>query len=219
MQKEKKFPSKTYIFVCFGYICIMKQQEKSEATRQLIIDTAYNLFYTNGLQRTSIDSITSKINLSRGAFYHHFKNKKELILAVIHSKVLNRICDALILPLYTEGDPILILCNTFSERLNLFTRKEKELGCPLNKFITELGGIKQYSFALMNIINKWKSAIENILDRAKKEQKIDRDTDVSATALFLISAYEGMRMIRKIDENDEKFNQCIESIIKYIRAL
>ena len=68
----------------------------------------------------------------------------------------------------------------------------------------------------MNIINKWKSAIENILDRAKKEQKIDRDTDVSATALFLISAYEGMRMIRKIDE---KFNQCIESIIKYIRAL
>ena len=113
----------------------------------------------------------------------------------------------------------MILCNTFSERLNLFTRKEKELGCPLNKFITELGGIKQYSFALMNIINKWKSAIENILDRAKKEQKIDRDTDVSATALFLISAYEGMRMIRKIDENDEKFNQCIESIIKYIRAL
>ena len=68
----------------------MKQQEKSEATRQLIVDTAYNLFYTNGLQRTSIDSITSKINLSRGAFYHHFKNKKELILAVIHSKVHTR---------------------------------------------------------------------------------------------------------------------------------
>ena len=52
----------------------MKQQEKSEATRQLIVDTAYNLFYTNGLQRTSIDSITSKINLSRGAIYHHIKN-------------------------------------------------------------------------------------------------------------------------------------------------
>lgn len=197
----------------------MKQQEKSEATRQLIIDTAYNLFYTNGLQRTSIDSITSKINLSRGAFYHHFKNKKELILAVIHLKVHNRIYDALVLPLYNEGDPILILCNTFSERLNLFTRKEKELGCPLNKFITELGNTKQYNLALMSTINKWKSAIEDILYRAKKEQKIEENTDISATALFLISAYEGIRMIRKIDENDEMFNQCIESIIKYIKSL
>lgn len=197
----------------------MNQQEKSEATRQLIIDTAYNLFYTNGLQRTSIDTITSKVNLSRGAFYHHFKNKKELILAVIHSKVHNKIYDALIQPLYAEGDPISILCNTFSERLNLFTKKEKELGCPLNKFITELGGVKQYDIALMNTIDKWKSAIENILNRAKKEQKIDYYTNVSATALFLISAYEGTRMIRKIDENDEKFNQCIESIVKYIKAL
>lgn len=197
----------------------MKQQEKSEATRQLIIDTAYNLFYTNGLQRTSIDTITSKVNLSRGAFYHHFKNKKELILAVIHSKVYNKIHDALIQPLYAEGDPIFILCNTFSERLNLFTKKEKELGCPLNKFITELGGVKQYDFALMHTIDKWKSAIENILERAKKEQKINYYTNVSATALFLISAYEGTRMIRKIDENDEKFNQCVESILKYIKSL
>lgn len=197
----------------------MKQQEKSEATRQLIIDTAYNLFYTNGLQRTSIDTITSKVNLSRGAFYHHFKNKKELILAVIHSKVHNKIHDALIQPLYAEGDPVFILCNTFSERLNLFTKKEKELGCPLNKFITELGGVKQYDFALMHTIDKWKSAIENILERAKKEQKINYYTNVSATALFLISAYEGTRMIRKIDENDEKFNQCIESILKYIKSL
>lgn len=197
----------------------MKQQEKSESTRQLIIDTAYNLFYTNGLQRTSIDAITSKVNLSRGAFYHHFKNKKELTLAVIHSKVHNRIYDALISPLYAEGDPILILCYTFSERLNSFTKKEKELGCPLNKFITELGGSKQYDSALMNTIEKWKNAIENILNRAKTEQKINRNTDISATALFLISAYEGMRMIRKIDENDEKFNQCIESIIGYIKTL
>lgn len=89
--------------------------------------------------------------------------------------------------------------------------------CPPNKFIAELGGVKQYDIALMNTIDKWKSAIENILDRAKKEQKIDYYTNVSATALFLIGAYEGTRMIRKIDENDEKFNQCIESIAKYIK--
>lgn len=101
--------------------------------------------------------------------------------------------------------------------IEFIIKKEKDLRCPPNKFIAELGGVKQYDIALMNTIDKWKSAIENILDRAKKEQKIDYYTNVSATALFLIGAYEGTRMIRKIDENDEKFNQCIESIAKYIK--
>lgn len=203
----------------FMYICSMKQQEKSETTRQLLIDTAYNLFYTNGLQKTSIDTITSKVNLSRGAFYHHFKNKKDLILAVIKSKVHNRIYDAMIAPLYREGDPVLILCDTFSKRLDSFSRKEKELGCPLNKFITELGESKQYNFVLMNTINEWKKAIEDILIKAKEEQRINSNINVSSTALFLISAYEGMRTIRKIDDNDNKFNECIESLLKYVRSL
>lgn len=197
----------------------MKQQEKSETTRQLLIDTAYNLFYTNGLQKTSIDTITSKVNLSRGAFYHHFKNKKDLILAVIKSKVHNRIYDAMIAPLYREGDPVLILCDTFSKRLDSFSRKEKELGCPLNKFITELGESKQYNFVLMNTINEWKKAIEDILIKAKEEQRINSNINVSSTALFLISAYEGMTTIRKIDDNDNKFNECIESLLKYVRSL
>lgn len=197
----------------------MKQQEKSETTRQLLIDTAYNLFYTNGLQKTSIDTITSKVNLSRGAFYHHFKNKKDLILAVIKSKVHNRIYDAMIAPLYREGDPVLILCDTFSKRLDSFSRKEKELGCPLNKFITELGESKQYNFVLMNTINEWKKAIEDILIKAKEEQRINSNINVSSTALFLISAYEGMKTIRKIDDNDNKFNECIESLLKYVRSL
>ncbi|WP_419868672.1 TetR/AcrR family transcriptional regulator [Chryseobacterium sp. CT-SW4] len=197
----------------------MKQQEKSEATRQLLIDTAYKLFYSNGLHKTSIDTITAKVNLSRGAFYHHFKDKKELILNVIQSKVHNRIYDAMIAPLHQQGDPVLILCDTFSQRLKSFTKKEKELGCPLNKFITELGNSKLYNSALMKTIDEWKKAIEDILNRAKAELKISPDTDVSSTALFMISAYEGIRAIRKIDDNDQKLDGCIESIIRYIKSL
>lgn len=197
----------------------MKQEEKSEATRQLLIDAAYNLFYENGLQRTSIDTITSKVNLSRGAFYHHFKNKKELILAVIKSKVHDRIYNAMIVPLYRNGDPIFILCDTFSNRLKSFTQTEKELGCPLNKFITELGKYKRYNSVLMNTIDEWKQAIENILSKAQKEQLIDSDIDISSTALFLISVYEGIRMIRTIDNEDTKLDECICCILKYIRSL
>ena len=48
---------------------------------------------------------------------------------------------------------------------------------------------------------------------------INSDINISSTALFLISAYEGIRMIRKIDNGDEKLDECIESILKYIRSL
>ena len=71
----------------------------------------------------------------------------------------------------------------------------------------------------MNTIEEWKKAIENLLFKAIKEHLINSDINISSTALFLISAYEGIRMIRKIDNGDEKLDECIESILKYIRSL
>ena len=71
----------------------------------------------------------------------------------------------------------------------------------------------------MKIIDEWKLAIENILSKAQKEQLISPDINISSTALFLISVYEGIRMIRTIDNEDTKLDECICCILKYVRSL
>lgn len=51
--------------------------------KQLVIDAAIELFAQKGVESTSIQQITDKCGISKGAFYLSFKSKEELILAII----------------------------------------------------------------------------------------------------------------------------------------
>lgn len=51
--------------------------------KQMIIDTAVELFAEKGIEATSIQQITEKCGISKGAFYLHFKSKEELTLAIL----------------------------------------------------------------------------------------------------------------------------------------
>ena len=77
----------------------MLQNEKSELTKQIILDKSFTLFYENGFKTTSVDKIMKATKLTKGAFYHHYKNKKELGLAVISLKVQQRVYKGMITPL------------------------------------------------------------------------------------------------------------------------
>ena len=53
-----------------------------DRTRSLLVDTAGQLFATQGYDRTSVESIIKQAGVSKGAFYHHFSSKDELLGAV-----------------------------------------------------------------------------------------------------------------------------------------
>ncbi|WP_300823091.1 TetR/AcrR family transcriptional regulator, partial [uncultured Acetatifactor sp.] len=52
-------------------------------TVQLILDVAFRLFMEKGYERTSIQDIIDRLGgLSKGAIYHHFKSKDDILMAV-----------------------------------------------------------------------------------------------------------------------------------------
>ena len=51
--------------------------------KQLIIENAIQLFAEQGFEATSIQQITDKCGISKGAFYLSFKSKDELIFSLI----------------------------------------------------------------------------------------------------------------------------------------
>ena len=68
-------------------------KEHKESTRQKILDSAVTLFATQGFDQVSIDDLMNHAGLTRGAFYAHFKNKKELysksmIVAARNSRIV-----------------------------------------------------------------------------------------------------------------------------------
>lgn len=61
----------------------MARNKYPEQTRNLIIDTALQLFTQKGYDDTSIQDIVDHLGgLSKGAIYHHFKSKDEIFDAV-----------------------------------------------------------------------------------------------------------------------------------------
>jgi len=58
-----------------------------KSTRSEIIDVADRLFYRQGFDHTSFADIASKVKISRGNFYHHFKTKDAILDAVIDARL------------------------------------------------------------------------------------------------------------------------------------
>ena len=53
---------------------------KTDEKRQLIVDTAYRLFRTNGYEKTSMSEITAQVGGSKATLYNYFSSKEELFV-------------------------------------------------------------------------------------------------------------------------------------------
>lgn len=72
----------------------MSRSEKAEATYQRILDVSNELFRKQGYEKTSIQDILNELKMSKGAVYHHFKSKKEILDAIeikVHEANMRRL--------------------------------------------------------------------------------------------------------------------------------
>lgn len=61
----------------------MTQEERSEKSRQQILDAALKLFSHNGYGATSVRDIAEEAKLSKGNVYHHFPDKEAVFRALL----------------------------------------------------------------------------------------------------------------------------------------
>jgi AcrR family transcriptional regulator len=61
----------------------MTQEERSEKSRQQILDAALKLFSHKGYGATSVRDIAEEADLSKGNVYHHFPDKETIFRALL----------------------------------------------------------------------------------------------------------------------------------------
>lgn len=62
-----------------------RREEYAEATRLALIAAGRDIFAREGFQAAGIEAISRAARVTRGAFYHHFEDKKALFDAVVVS--------------------------------------------------------------------------------------------------------------------------------------
>jgi len=59
-----------------------RSKEDAEKTRATILETARQLFETQGFSETRVSQIVERAGITKGALFHYFKTKEELFRAV-----------------------------------------------------------------------------------------------------------------------------------------
>lgn len=109
------------------------------------LDTAQQLFFQKGYEKTSVNDIIEKVGVAKGTFYHYFKSKVDLL-----DKLVER---------FTE--------KTYQLGKELVERQDMSALDKLNSFFITIRDFKVENLELMKMLMKVMYREENLLMRHK----------------------------------------------------
>lgn len=191
-----------------------------KATRQTILQVAANEIHENGFRATGLNDILSKTKLTKGAFYHHFKSKAELGLAVAREVIDKAVKEMWINPLKTEEAGIDTLINCLEYAMAANSQKNVSRGCPLCNLSQEMATQDQkICESLKCTTEEWRVEIERILKKDQENDIIRQDVDCKKTSFFVISSVQGAIGLAKSYHDPQTFRTALRCLIDYLHDL
>lgn len=180
------------------------------AKKDEIIIIAANLIHEYGYNNIGIKKILDEANIPKGSFYHYFKSKEDLGIAVIdfhidNTKLIFNQVDKSI-----EG--IRSFFNVFFMRLE---EMEYKRGCPIGNLILELADLKE---SFREKLLEWLRFLEDEITEILKNSQVKKDIDPRSMASYIVTNFEGAIMKAKLEKNKsaiDEFNYYIfECLLK-----
>jgi AcrR family transcriptional regulator len=193
--------------------------KKSEATRLNILQKAFELIYVKGYQTTSVDEIIATTQVTKGAFYYHFKTKDEMGLAIINELLINNFKSTFIEPLKNSDHPLESIYQLMYGILMENDFLKVEYGCPASNFTQEMAPWNiEFTKALNNLSAQWENAIIQCIETGKKNGSIKTDTDAKEIAVFVISGYWGVRNLGKLENSKSVYLIYLKGLKAYLNC-
>ena len=189
-------------------------------TRQNILEKNYEAIHRLGFQGTRTDKVIEDLGITKGAFYHYFKNKHELGYAVV---------DEIIAPQYLglwkqlddfEAHPIDGILHILEQFKLNFDEEDIKLGCPLNNLIQEMAPLDPgFQLRLTSVLEEMHHAVKRALERANANLQVATLFDEGSVAHFILAAVEGSFTIGKSYQSKTVFDKSLDQLIRYVRSL
>lgn len=193
------------------YVCIMLD------TRGEILQKNFEAMRLHGFQGLRTDKVIAQMGITKGAFYHYFKDKLNVGYAVV---------DELIAPSYintwknlsTQGVHVIdAISNTLRCIAGYSNQETIHLGCPLNNLIQEMSPLDEgFNKRLSSILNEERKMIRQGIEGGIADGTILAGTDADALTLFILASLEGSYAIGKSFNSYSKFIVCVEQLIKIL---
>lgn len=160
----------------------MPKKYNSQATIESILSVSAKLFLEKGFDRTSMQDIAETAGISKGAIYHHFKSKDEIINAVTENQTQTN--KSMIENWLSETE-------SFSGKEKLIAILEKSLDCQEIHCLDEIMSVRMKSaeFVLsymQDCVNQNAGLISDIIRQGIIDGSLVTDFPDESAEVFLL---------------------------------
>jgi TetR/AcrR family transcriptional regulator, transcriptional repressor for nem operon len=193
---------------------------KAADTRLSILQNSFELIYTKGYQATSIDDIIATTNLTKGAFYYHFKSKDEMGIAIIKEIVKASMKSTFSESLENSVNPTHDLYAMIKHLLFDNPFLKLEYGCPAGNLTQEMTPWnKEFSNALSDAVKDLQLIIEKSIKKGRTLGLIRNDVNPKQVAYFIMSGYWGIRNFGKLYNSTDCYKSYLKELKFYLKSL
>jgi len=172
-----------------------RRQEYADETYQVLIGTAHTLFVSQGFNKTSVDQVVTTARLTKGALYHHFKNK-EALFAACYEQQVKQVADKLgqiTLESNCAWESTLQRCYAFLE----IGKKHRSQAIPLQEAMTVLGWSQWREIDMKYTMGLVRESVELLMNNGVFKQ---RSLDLVSEIIYGLMVETSMSIVRAKDK-------------------
>lgn len=181
-----------------------KRAASKRETRDALIAAALAEFAEHGFDAPSLDAICARAGFTRGAFYVHFRDREDLMVAVLDTAI-GAFLDAMIAS-GGEGDDLARTVDRFAGIVNLLNKSprgesptsETSLLVPVH-LAQALDGArrsKRLRKAILAALERASRRLEEVTRRGQEGSAVRRDVEARHVGVLLLSLAVGALVLR-----------------------
>ena len=190
---------------------------KGQKTRAAILQKGVQLIYERGYRDTSLDELLAAVPVTKGSFYHHFRSKSDMGIALI-SEVLKPAMQGLFEKhLRDESRPVDAIIAMLAELLHEAPELRPQFGCPVGNLIQELAGAGgEFQEALTDAVSALDVPMQDFLERAIAGGHLSKEARPRAVSSFILSGYWGVRVLGRLGEDRMQYDAFLGEMRRYL---
>ncbi|SDP26194.1 transcriptional regulator, TetR family [Paenibacillus sp. yr247] len=200
---------------------VKKQEQrltkKGKETRTRIIVAAAKLMFERGVAGTYVEEVQREAKVSASQLYHYFKEKRELVLAVIVYQT-ECVLDAQE-PLLSHLDSMEALRAWRDAMVQLQIERQYQGGCPIGSLASELSDMDAAARSELEAgFMQWEHSIRRGLRTMQERGELRADADPDGLALALLTALQGGLLLTKCRKETSPLEAVLDAMLAHIRS-
>jgi TetR/AcrR family transcriptional repressor of nem operon len=182
-------------------------------TKDRIIEAGSSAISAKSFNGCGLKEILDCAEVPKGSFYHYFKSKEDLGVAVIEESA-ERHADFIRLHLNDRKlSPLKRVQNMFEDMRIHYRENGPVRECVIAKLALEVAQLSEpMRLAIKYAYDNWSALLARTLAEAKAAGEISESQDPEMLADFLVNSWEGCTLRMQIDQNSEALDQFMHRI-------